>query len=80
MIEVNGLTKKFGDVIAVDGISFEIQAGKIFGLLGPKGAGKTSTFECLEGLGQPDGGSLQVAGLDPWKEPHKMRNVIGVQL
>ena len=80
MIEVKDLTKKYGDVLAVDGISFEVKTGEIFGLLGPNGAGKTSTLECLEGLRQPNGGSLQVAGLDPWREPRKLRNVIGVQL
>ena len=80
MIEVKNLTKQYGDIRAVDGISFEVQAGEIFGLLGPNGAGKTSTLECLEGLRQPNGGSLQVAGLDPWREPRKLRNVIGVQL
>jgi ABC-2 type transport system ATP-binding protein len=80
MIEVKDLKKKYGDVLAVDGISFEVKTGEIFGLLGPNGAGKTSTLECLEGLRQPNGGSIQVAGLDPWREPRKLRDVIGVQL
>jgi ABC-2 type transport system ATP-binding protein len=80
MIEVKNLTKSYGDVLAIDGISFDVQAGEIFGLLGPNGSGKTSTLECLEGLRQPNGGLLQVAGLDPWREPRKLRNLIGVQL
>jgi ABC-2 type transport system ATP-binding protein len=80
MIEVKHLTKSYGDVLAVDGVSFEIHPGEIFGLLGPNGAGKTSTLECLEGLRQPNGGSLRIAGMDPWREPRKLRNVIGVQL
>ena len=80
MIEVKNLTKRYGDFMAVDGISFNVHAGKIFGLLGPNGAGKTTTLECMEGLRQPNGGSIQVAGIDPWLEPHKLRNVVGVQL
>jgi len=80
MIEVNNLTKTYGDVLAVDGISLEVHAGEIFGLLGPNGAGKTSTIECMEGLRKPTSGSLRVAGLDPWRESRKLRNVIGVQL
>jgi len=64
----------------VDGISFEVQRGEIFGLLGPNGAGKTTTLESLEGLRAPDGGSLQVMGVDPARESRKLRNLIGVQL
>lgn len=64
----------------MDGISFEVQRGEIFGLLGPNGAGKTTTLESLEGLRAPDGGSLQVMGVDPARESRKLRNLIGVQL
>jgi len=64
----------------VDGISFEVQRGEIFGLLGPNGAGKTTTLESLEGLRAPDGGILQVMGVDPTRESRKLRNLIGVQL
>jgi ABC-2 type transport system ATP-binding protein len=67
-------------MVAVDGISFEVQRGEIFGLLGPNGAGKTSTLESLEGLRNTDGGSLQVMGVDPTRESRKLRNLIGVQL
>jgi ABC-2 type transport system ATP-binding protein len=80
MIEVRNLIKTYGDTLAVDGISFDVHAGEVFGLLGPNGAGKTSTLECLEGLREPNGGSLKVAQLDPWRESHRLRNVIGVQL
>ncbi|MCJ7702753.1 MAG: ABC transporter ATP-binding protein, partial [Anaerolineales bacterium] len=80
MIEVKNLTKTYGDVLAVDGVSFEIHAGEIFGLLGPNGAGKTSILECLEGLRELSGGSLRVADIVPWREPRKLHNVIGVQL
>jgi ABC-2 type transport system ATP-binding protein len=80
VITVRDFRKVYGDFIAVEGINFDVQQGEIFGLLGPNGAGKTSTLECLEGLRLPDGGALRVAGVDPAKEPHKLRNVIGVQL
>lgn len=79
-IEVRDFRKTYGDFIAVDGISFDVKQGEIFGLLGPNGAGKTSTLESLEGLRSPDGGSLRVVGIDPAREPRKLRNVIGVQL
>ena len=80
IIEVRDFRKVYGDFVAVDGISFTVQKGEIFGLLGPNGAGKTSTLESLEGLRLPDGGSIEVAGIDPTKEPQKLRNLIGVQL
>jgi len=80
VIEVRDFRKVYGDFVAVDGISFSVQKGEIFGLLGPNGAGKTSTLESLEGLRTPDGGSINVAGIDPTKEPQKLRNLIGVQL
>lgn len=80
VIEVKDFTKTYGDFVAVDDISFDVQQGEIFGLLGPNGAGKTSTLESLEGLRAPDGGTLRVAGIDPTREPRKLRNLIGVQL
>ena len=80
VIEVKDFRKVYGDFVAVDGISFDVKQGEIFGLLGPNGAGKTSTLESLEGLRAPDSGSLRVAGIDPTREPHKLRNLIGVQL
>ena len=80
VVEVRDFRKSYGDFVAVDGISFEVNKGEIFGLLGPNGAGKTSTLESLEGLRSPTSGSLRVAGIDPTREPRKLRNVIGVQL
>lgn len=80
VIEVKDFRKSYGDFVAVDGISFVVKNGEIFGLLGPNGAGKTSTLESLEGLREPNGGSVRVAGIDPTAEPHKLRNLIGVQL
>ena len=80
VIKVKDFRKTYGDVVAVDGISFDVQQGEIFGLLGPNGAGKTTTLESLEGIRAPDGGTLRVANVDPTREPRKLRNVIGVQL
>ncbi len=80
IIEVQNLTKTYGDFMAVDDINFTAQRGEIFGLLGPNGAGKTSTMECLEGLRAPNGGRVRVASLDPTREQRKLRHLIGVQL
>jgi len=80
VIQVRDFRKIYGDIVAVDGISFEVQRGEIFGLLGPNGAGKTSTLESLEGLRAPDGGSLRVMDIDPAHQSYKLRNLIGVQL
>lgn len=80
IIEVTQFQKTYGDLVAVDGITFEVKKGEIFGLLGPNGAGKTSTLESLEGLRAADGGTLRVAGVDPARESRKLRNIIGVQL
>ncbi len=62
VITVTNLTKKYGALTAVDGVSFEVAPGTIFGLLGPNGAGKTSVLECLVGLRQPDGGTVRLGG------------------
>ena len=80
VIEVNDFRKTYGDVVAVDGISFEVQAGEVFGLLGPNGAGKTTTLESLEGLRTPDHGTLRIQDIDPTRQSAKLRNTIGVQL
>jgi ABC-2 type transport system ATP-binding protein len=80
VIQIKNLIKAYGDCLAVDGISFEVYRGEIFGLLGPNGAGKTTTLESLEGLRTPDGGSLQILGVDPSRQPRRLRNLIGVQL
>lgn len=64
IVQVNGLTKKFGDFVAVDGVSFEIKQGEILGLLGPNGAGKTTTIQMLLGLITPTSGSIHMFGKD----------------
>lgn len=79
-LAVKDLRKAYGDVVAVDGVDFAVHRGEIFGLLGPNGAGKTTILECLEGIRQPDCGTLDVLGVDPARDPRKLRNLIGVQL
>ncbi|MBB6632059.1 ABC transporter ATP-binding protein [Clostridium algidicarnis] len=80
IIKVDNFGKCYGDFKAVDGISFEVKSGEIFGIIGPNGAGKTTTLECLEGLRMIDSGTMEVLGLNPWKESRKIKNLIGVQL
>ncbi len=80
MIEVRDFKKIYGDFVAVDGVSFDVKKGEVFGLLGPNGAGKTSILECLEGIRYPNGGSMCVAGIDPFSEFNKLMPLIGVQL
>ncbi|HSD84669.1 MAG TPA: ABC transporter ATP-binding protein [Anaerolineae bacterium] len=80
VIQVDHLHKVYGSFTAVEDISLEIDEGEIFGIIGPNGAGKTTTTECLEGLRQPDGGTLRVLGLDPQRQGDELRQRIGVQL
>ncbi|MEV5828755.1 ABC transporter ATP-binding protein [Spirillospora sp. NPDC052242] len=80
MIEVESLSKKYGDVLAVDDIGFTVEAGEIFGILGPNGAGKTTTVECIAGLRRPDSGRIRVLGLDPVRDRARLRRSLGVQL
>lgn len=80
VIEVDGLSKRYGEVAAVEGVSFVVRKGEIFGFVGPNGAGKTTTVECLAGLREPDGGTVRVLGLDPRSEGRRLRERVGVQL
>ena len=80
VVEVSGLRKTYGDKVAVDGVSFSVNAGEIFGVLGPNGAGKTTTVECLAGLRQADGGQVRVLGVDAQADPAGVRDFLGVQL
>ncbi len=77
IIEVNNLTKSYGDVQALRGVSFSVEEGEVFGLLGPNGAGKTSTVEILEGLRRPDGGVVSVCGMDPEASGDAFKQEIG---
>ena len=77
VIEVENLVKRYADVQALSGISFEVAQGEVFGLLGPNGAGKTSAIEILEGLRSPDSGKARVVGLDPERSGAKFKQEIG---
>jgi ABC-2 type transport system ATP-binding protein len=77
-IEVNGLTKRFGDFVAVDHVSFAVPQGELFGLLGPNGAGKTTLIRMMTTLTPPTEGRAQVAGHDVRTDPEGVRNSIGV--
>jgi len=80
IIEVSDLTKRYGDQVALNGVSFSVEEGEIFGILGPNGAGKTTTVECVSGLRTPDGGRVRVSGLDPRAGRDELRQFLGVQL
>jgi ABC-2 type transport system ATP-binding protein len=78
ILEVHNLVKKYGDFIAVKGVSFDIQQGEIFSLLGPNGAGKTTTISMLSTLYDPTDGDATIAGHSIRKNPDAVRRVIGV--
>jgi ABC-2 type transport system ATP-binding protein len=69
LIETQALVKRYGDKVAVNNISFEVQAGEVFGFLGPNGAGKTTTIKMIVGLLQPTSGTIRVAGYDVQTQP-----------
>src|SRR5436305_12967588 len=74
------LVMRYGDVVAVDGLSMHVDRGECFGLLGPNGAGKTTTIEILEGLLDPDAGDVEVLGLRWATHERELRQRLGVQL
>jgi ABC-2 type transport system ATP-binding protein len=78
MIQVSKLTKKFSDLVAVDGISFSVGKGEIFAFLGPNGAGKTTTIKMLTTLLKPTSGKILINGFDPQTEPNKVRQSFGI--
>jgi ABC-2 type transport system ATP-binding protein len=80
VIEVTNLRKRYGATVAVDDVSFTVEAGEIFGILGPNGAGKTTTVECVGGLRVPDAGEVRVLGLDPQRDRGALRQRVGMQL
>src|SRR5688572_10173250 len=79
-LEVRGLRKTFGTVVAVDGLDLEVHAGECFGLLGPNGAGKTTTIEICEGLQEPDAGDVIILGKRWSSDERALRERLGVQL
>jgi ABC-2 type transport system ATP-binding protein len=78
--QCRALQKRYGDVVAVDGLSLSVRRGECFGLLGPNGAGKTTTIEILEGLLAPDAGDVEVLGLHWATDEHELRQRLGIQL
>jgi ABC-2 type transport system ATP-binding protein len=77
-ITFQGVTRRFGELIAVNDLSFQVQAGEVFGLLGPNGAGKTTIINLLTGLLRRHGGEVRVLGFDPEVEPRQVRQCIGL--
>src|SRR5215211_3564826 len=78
-IEAEGLVKEYpGDVLALDGLSFAVQEGTVFGLLGPNGAGKSTAVRIATTLARADSGTVRVAGHDVSAEPTEVRRLIGV--
>jgi ABC-2 type transport system ATP-binding protein len=78
MIVVKALTKRFGDVLAVDGLDMEVKPGEIFGFLGPNGAGKTTTIRMLSALISPTSGEAKVAGYEVGREDNEIRRNVGI--
>jgi ABC-2 type transport system ATP-binding protein len=79
-VEVDHLVVRYGNLVAVDGVSFDADFGEVVALLGPNGAGKTTTVETLEGFIRADGGSARVLGLDPWSARSELTARVGVVL
>ena len=77
-LHAEGLVKRFGRVVAVDGLDLRLVRGSVLAMLGPNGAGKTTTVEMCEGFQSPDGGSVRVLGLDPVSQGEQLRARIGV--
>ncbi len=78
IIEAHGLTKRFGDVRALDGLDLVAESGQVTALLGPNGAGKTTFVSAVATLLRPDGGQIRVAGIDAAAEPKRVREIIGL--
>src|SRR5207247_4649811 len=78
LVRARGLTKRFGDFVAVDGIDFDLYRGEAFGFLGPNGAGKSSTMRMIGCVSPPSGGTLSILGLDPQRDGATIRAHLGV--
>ena len=77
LVEASDLHKRFGEIVAVDGISLEVKAGEVLGFLGPNGAGKSTTMKMITGFLEPDTGSARIAGLDVFEHPRAARSKLG---
>jgi ABC-2 type transport system ATP-binding protein len=80
IIVVRDLRKRYGSLVAVDGVTFEVGEGEVFGILGPNGAGKTTTLEMIEGMRTIDEGSAVIDGVDVQADPREVKRRIGIQL
>lgn len=78
VLSIRELRKSFGSIVAVDGVSFDVNEGELYGLLGPNGAGKTTTISMMSGLIRPDGGQVSVLGQDFWANPVSAQKQMGV--
>ena len=78
ILEASHLVKKYGELVAVDDVSFSIEEGEIFGLLGPNGAGKSTAIAMLSGLFRPNAGTARIGGLDVVKDLGRVKQLIGV--
>ncbi len=78
VLSLSGLVKRFGDNVAVDGVSLDVRRGSFYGIVGPNGAGKTTTLSMVTGLLRPDAGRILVHGVDAWADPVKAKRTIGV--
>ncbi len=78
VLEAKNLTKRYGDVTAVDNVSLNVEKGALFGLLGPNGSGKTTMIKMLTGQTRPTGGSATVLGIDVMKDPVGVRAQVGI--
>jgi ABC-2 type transport system ATP-binding protein len=78
VLSLGGLHKRYGDTVAVDGVTLEIREGSFYGIVGPNGAGKTTTLSIVTGLLRPDAGRVVVHGVDVWAEPVRAKHIIGV--
>ncbi len=76
-VSVRDLARRYGTVEALRGISFDVEAGEIFGLLGPNGAGKTTALECILGLRRPDSGAVSIGGIDALARPEEAKQLVG---
>ncbi|RDV46860.1 ABC transporter ATP-binding protein [Leifsonia sp. ku-ls] len=78
VLAIDGLAKRYGDTVAIDGVSLDIKEGSFYGIVGPNGAGKTTTLSIVTGLLRPDAGRVVVHGVDVWAEPVRAKHIVGV--
>ena len=76
-LQIDNVSKRYGKVLAVDGLRIELAAGELFGFIGPNGAGKTTTIKMITGLLRPDSGKITICGKDVVKEPRRAKKLIG---